>query len=152
MKITINHVHYHYHHDPISPELVRLARQVRRLAIHNDNLIPDAGCDRPDGAGTPIHQPEVHSMSETQAAVIAALTDAKASLLKTASEIPALQAEVDTLKAKIVELQTIIDQGGVISEELVNKANEVAALAKSVDELIPDAPVVPVVVPEEAPV
>jgi outer membrane murein-binding lipoprotein Lpp len=142
MKITIDVHHYHHTANDISPRLARLAREVRDLARHNDELIPDvAGSRRGDRSSN--HQCEESSMSATEAQVIAALNDAKASLQKTASEIPTLQAKVDELTAKVDQLQNIIDAGGTISAELVSVANDVKALAAQVDDLIPDAPVVP---------
>lgn len=82
----------------------------------------------------------------TQAEVTATLKTAAGQQKKTIEEIKAAQAAMDALNAKIVELQAIITAGGDASPELVEAANEVAALAHTADEALPDIPP-PVVVP-----
>ena len=62
---------------------------------------------------------------------------------KTAKEIAEVQAGVDTLKAKVVELEEIIAAGSAPSQELVDAVAEVKAQAQIVDDLIPDLPTPP---------
>ena len=59
---------------------------------------------------------------------------------KTAEEIKSVQASVDTLNAKIVQLEAIIAAGGEASQELTDAVAAVKAQAQVVDELIPDLP------------
>lgn len=84
----------------------------------------------------------------TQAEVTATLKTAAGQQKKTIEEIKGAQVAMDALNAKIVELQALITSGtgGDASPELVEAANEVAALAHTADEALPDIPP-PVVVP-----
>lgn len=61
---------------------------------------------------------------------------------KTAEEIKAVQASVDTLKEKIVELEAVI-AGGEADQELTDAVAAVKAQAQTVDDLIPDLPTPP---------
>lgn len=60
---------------------------------------------------------------------------------KTVAEIQSVQTAVNTLNAKIVELEAIIAAGGEgISQELTDAVAEVKAQAQVVDDQIPDLP------------
>lgn len=62
---------------------------------------------------------------------------------KTATEISAVQAGVDTLKQQVADLQAVIDSGGTISQELIDAVAAVKAQAQVIDDLIPDSPTPP---------
>lgn len=62
---------------------------------------------------------------------------------KTAAEIAAVQASVDALKAKIVDLEAQVATGGTVTQELIDAVAEVKAQAQIVDDLIPDMPAPP---------
>jgi hypothetical protein len=79
----------------------------------------------------------------TQAELVADLKAVLAQQQKTSGEITALQGSVDTLKAKIVELEAIIAAGGTVSQELVDAVAAVKAQAQTVDDQIPDVPTPP---------
>jgi uncharacterized coiled-coil protein SlyX len=58
---------------------------------------------------------------------------------KTAEEIKAVQASVDTLNAKIVDLEGQLASGSIVSQELIDAVAAVKAQAQIVDDLIPDS-------------
>jgi hypothetical protein len=64
--------------------------------------------------------------------------------VKTAGEIATVQASVDTLNAKIVELEAIIAAGVTPSQELIDAVAAVKAQAQIIDDQIPDVVVPPV--------
>lgn len=76
----------------------------------------------------------------SQAELAADLRAVRTQQEKTAKEIADVQAGVDTLKAKIVELEKIIADGNAPSQELVDAVAAVKAQAQVCDELIPDLP------------
>lgn len=76
----------------------------------------------------------------TQAEIVAILQDVLAQQKKTSAEITSLQAGVDTLKAKITELEAVIAAGDQASQELVDAVAAVKAQAQVVDDQIPDLP------------
>jgi hypothetical protein len=90
----------------------------------------------------PTHRKQLKLLRQimaTQADIINDLKETKARQLKTASEIATVQATVDTLNKKIVDLEAIIAAGGEITPELATLVGEVKALAIATDEQLPDA-------------
>jgi cob(I)alamin adenosyltransferase len=75
----------------------------------------------------------------TQAELAADLRAVLAQQKKTSAEIAVVQTSVDTLKAKIAELEAVIAGGGEASPELVAAVAEVKAQAQVVDDQLPDA-------------
>lgn len=85
----------------------------------------------------------------TQAQLAADLRAVLAQQQKTLTEIQGVQSAVDTLKARVAELEAIIaSQGGEASQELVDAVAAVKAQAQTVDDAIPDAPTPPPPAPE----
>lgn len=82
----------------------------------------------------------------TQAELVVVLNNVVLQQKKTVEEIKSVQAAVDTLNEKIVELEKIIADG-VVGEELAAAVEAVKAQAQVVDEQIPDLPVPPPVEP-----
>lgn len=78
----------------------------------------------------------------TQAELTQTLKDVVVQQQKTASEIKAVQASVDELKAKIAELESVIASGEV-NPDLSEAVAAVKAQAQTVDDLIPDLPTPP---------
>lgn len=76
----------------------------------------------------------------TQAELAETLRQVNEQQKKTGREIAALQASMDTLNAKIAELEAIIAAGGTPSQELVDAVQAVKDQAQIVDDQIPDAP------------
>ena len=79
----------------------------------------------------------------SQAELAADLRAVRAQQEKTAKEIADVQSGVDSLKAKIVELEKIIADGNAPSQELVDAVAAVKEQAQIVDDLIPDLPAPP---------
>ena len=63
----------------------------------------------------------------TQQELAAQLRDVLAQQKKTSTEITSVQASVDTLNAKIVELEAVIAAGGEASQELTDAVAAVKA-------------------------
>jgi predicted nucleic acid-binding Zn-ribbon protein len=82
----------------------------------------------------------------TQQELIDTLTAVNEQQTKTAGEIVALQASMDTLQQTITALEEEVANAGSPSPELVAAVGAVKAKAQEVDDLIPDAPA-PVPVP-----
>ena len=76
----------------------------------------------------------------TQAQLAADLKAVLEQQKKTSGEITALQGSVDTLNAKIVELEAVIAAGGDATQELTDAVDAVKAQAQVVDDQIPDLP------------
>lgn len=76
----------------------------------------------------------------TQAQLSADLRAVLEQQKKTAAEIAAVQGSVNTLKEKIVELETVIANGGDASQELTDAVQAVKDQAQITDDLIPDVP------------
>jgi hypothetical protein len=74
-----------------------------------------------------------------EAELVQELSGVNAQLVKVADEIGGLQASVDVLNQRIVELEAIIS-GGEATPELVAQVAAVKAQAQIVDDKIPDAP------------
>lgn len=79
----------------------------------------------------------------TQKELTDSLNEVLAQQKKTVTEIKSVQASVDTLKAKIVELEAIIEAGGTVTPELEQAVAAVKAQAQVVDDTIPDLPPTP---------
>ena len=80
----------------------------------------------------------------TQAELVADLKAVNAQQVKTLGEIQTLQKSSDALAAKIVELEAVIAQGGVVTQTLIDAVAAVKAQAQIVDDQIPDVVPVPV--------
>lgn len=78
----------------------------------------------------------------TQAELAADLNAVLAQQQKTAVEIASVQAAQTLALEKIAELEEIISAGGVVTQELIDAVAAVKAQAQTVDDLIPDLPVV----------
>lgn len=76
----------------------------------------------------------------TQTELVQTLKEVKVQQDKTIAEIKDTQGKVDTLKAKIVELEAVISAGGDASPELVDAVAAVKAAAQAADDAIPDLP------------
>jgi len=75
----------------------------------------------------------------SQAELTADLRAVLAQQKKTSAEIATVQGSVDTLKAKIAELEAIIAAGGEVTPELVTAVADVKAQAQVVDDQLPDS-------------
>ena len=62
---------------------------------------------------------------------------------KTATEIAGVQAETNTLKDKVAELEAVIANGPAVSQELADAVAAVKAQSQVVDDAIPDVVVEP---------
>ena len=92
----------------------------------------------------------LHRLAEMEKRIMASQTELAAQLRdvlaqqkKTSTEITAVQSSVDTLNAKIVELEAVIAAGGEASQELTDAVAAVKAQAQVVDDQIPDLPPAP---------
>lgn len=74
----------------------------------------------------------------TSAELTADLKEASARQKQTLIDIASVQTNVDSLKAKIVELEALIAAGGAIGQELVDAVAEVKSLAQQADDSIPN--------------
>lgn len=81
----------------------------------------------------------------TQAEILADLKAAIVSLKQVNEDTKDAQASIDELKAKIVELEALIQAGGAITPEIAEAVAEVKALAQSADDNLPNRVVVPTV-------
>ena len=82
---------------------------------------------------------------DTQAQAAATLRSVAERDQKILGEIATLQETVNTLTAKVQELQGTLAQGGTITQELQDAINEVVDLTARVDDQIPDLTTQPVV-------
>lgn len=82
----------------------------------------------------------LEAIMATQQELIETLQEVLAAQTKTAGEIAALQASVDTLHQTITALEAQLATAGDPSPELVAAVAAVRAKAVEVDGLIPDAP------------
>ena len=79
----------------------------------------------------------------TQAEILADLKAAIVSLKQVNKDTKEAQASIDALKAKIVELEALIQAGGAITPEIVEAVAEVKSLAQTADDNLPNTPEVP---------
>jgi signal transduction histidine kinase len=81
----------------------------------------------------------------TQAEILADLKASIVSLKQVNEDTKDAQKSIDELKAKIVELEALIQAGGAITPEIVEAVAEVKTLAQSADDNLPNRVVVPTV-------
>jgi cell division protein FtsB len=74
----------------------------------------------------------------TQTEMAAALREVVVQLQKSNNEIKTVQASVDVLKTRIADLEKIITDGDVASQELIDAVAAVKVAAQTVDDDIPD--------------
>lgn len=79
----------------------------------------------------------------TQAEIVADLKAAVVSLKQVNKDTKEAQASIDALKAKILELEALIQAGGSITPELVEVVAEVKTLAQSADDNLPNSVEIP---------
>jgi chromosome segregation ATPase len=90
---------------------------------------------------------QLHKFMKTQSELAADLRASLTQLQKTVTEIKGVQDEVNTLKAKITELEAAlaaaVSTGGAPLPELADAVQAVKDQTQVVDDAIPDAPAVP---------
>lgn len=81
-------------------------------------------------------------MAKTQSELAADLRLVLEQQKKTSGEIVVVKASVTTLKEKIQELEDLITEGGVITQELADVGAAIKAQSQLIDDQLPDVVVV----------